>query len=123
MRKTVQGQFLKGLSDLSLRNIEEVPESLLQKETILSLFGMDNITSDNIEEKAEELHSQLCSNIHIDKEHKYWFPVVDIKEKYGMKLWPADLPDNCFGRLYLLPSAATIYDPANIYKPYPDEPI
>lgn len=120
---TVQGQFLKGLSDLSLSNIEEVPESLLQKETILSLLGMENITSDNIEEKAEELYSQLCSDIHINKEHKYWLPVIDIKEKYGMKLWPADLPDNCFGRLYLLPSTATIYDPANIYKPYSDEPI
>ena len=120
---TVQGQISKGLSDLSLSNIEEVSELLLQEETILSLFGMENITSDNIEKKAEELYSKLCFDIHINKEHKYWLPVIDIKEKYGMKLWPADLPDNCFGRLYLLPSAATIYDPANIYKSYPDEPI
>lgn len=118
---TIHGSVLTGLTDLSVDNIKAVDEDSLQEETILSLFGLENITADNLEERAAQLRNQLCSDISCD--HKYRFPVIAIKNKFGLKIWPADLGDNCFGRLYLLPSHADIYDPADLSKQYPQEPI
>ena len=114
----IHGNVLKNLSDLCLDDIEEVDDTLLQKETATSLFGLPEITSFQLEERAEELHAALCKDIKNDDKDRFRFPVIKIKEKLGMKLWSADLPDRCFGRLYLKPSTATIYDPMHIDDPY-----
>lgn len=118
----LRGHVLKRLSDLSVDGIEEVPKELLQQETTLSVFGLPNIRREQLEDRAMELHAVLCSGIEW-KDNQYALPVIQIKEKYQMKLWPADLPDHCFGRLYLKPSTATIYDPMHIDRPYRHEPI
>jgi len=122
-RMTVHGDVLKRLSDLCVDGVEEITEELLPEETVLSLFGLPNITSEQLEDRAEELHAKLCSGIKITNENKYRFPVIGIKEKYQMKLWPADLPDHCFGRLYLKNSTATIYDHLHMEQPYANHPI
>lgn len=118
----LRGHVLKRLSDLSVDGIEEVPKELLQQETTLSVFGLPNIRREQLEDRAMELHAVLCSGIEW-KDNQYALPVIQIKEKYRMKLWPADLPDHCFGRLYLKPSTSTIYDPMHINRPYINEPI
>ena len=118
---TVHGDVSIGMTDLTVDKIERVDEDSLREETILSLFGLENITADNLEERAAQLRDQLCSGISCD--HKYRFPVIAIKNKFGLKIWPADLEDNYFGRLYLLPSHADIYDPADLSKQYPQEQI
>jgi hypothetical protein len=71
---------------------------------------LPSITADNLENIAEEFYENYCPNYLLNPEQKYSFPVVKIKEWLGLKLWYADLPDNCFGRLYLKDSTATIYD-------------
>lgn len=120
---TLHGHVLKRLSDLCVDGIEEVPETLLQRETAMSGFGLPNIQRAQLEDRAEELYAALCNGIEIADDKKYALPVVKIKDKYQMKLWPADLPDNCFGRLYLRGATVTIYDPLHIDQPYDNEPI
>jgi len=120
---TMHGDVVNRLSDLCVDGVEEVSEESLQKETVLSLFGLPNITSAQLEDRAEELYARLCADVKITDENRYCFPVIGIKEKYQMKLWPADLPDNCFGRLYLKASTATIYNPLHMDYPYENEPI
>ena len=120
---TAYGHVKNCLMDLCVEGVEEVTEETLQKESILSLFGLPNITVDQLEDRAEALYEALCSDIVHDEDSKYTLPVVGIKNKLNLNLWPADLPDNCLGRLYLKPSNATIYDPTNMNQPYINELI
>ena len=110
---------------LKIESIDEVESvNSFQEDTIPSLFGLPDINSDNLEDYAEKIRSELCADINTDKNNmKYCLPVIDIKNKLGMKMWPADLPADCMGRLYFSESKATIYDPAYLNKPYIDEPI
>jgi len=51
------------MTDLTVDKIERVDEDPLREETVLSLFGLENITDDNLEEKADQLRALLCSGI------------------------------------------------------------
>lgn len=123
---TMRGNLRKQLSDLIVISINEVPKSLLQKENVLSLFGLPtNITTDTLEETAEEFYAAYCPEELIDKTRRYSLPVVKIKNRIGCKMWYADLPDNCLGRMYLNQSEADIYDTTTSMFPvrYPKEPV
>ncbi len=102
----------------SINEVES--EEDFQEETIPSLFGLPDIPYEMLEEEAEKIYAELCSNIEKNHNRKYMFPVIDIKNKLGMKMWPADLPDDCMGRLYFWESKETIYAPQNVNKPYVD---
>ena len=117
------GDITACFSDLHVMAVEDASKDTLQPETVLSLFGLPNVSIENIESEAEKIHHALSTLIPVNKHHKYWFQVAKIKEKYGLKMWPAELPDNCLGQLHFQPSMATIYDPKNLNKPYHNEPI
>ncbi|SEH50562.1 hypothetical protein SAMN02910265_01054 [Ruminococcus flavefaciens] len=119
------GNVISRLSDLHIINIVEVTEEQLQKETVESLFMLPIISADNLEDIAEEFYEKYCPDYLLNPKQKYSFPVVRIKEWVGLKLWYADLPDNCFGRLYLKESTATIYDSSKypIIDKYENTPI
>ena len=51
------------MTDLTVDKIERVDEDPLREETVLSLFGQENITDDNLEEKTDQLRALLCSGI------------------------------------------------------------
>lgn len=122
----MRGNLRKQLSDLIVISINEVPKSLLPKESVLSLFGLPtNITTDTLVETAEEFYAAYCSEELIDKTRRYSLPVVKIKNRIGCKMWYADLPDNCLGRMYLNQSEADIYDTTTSMFPvrYPKEPV
>lgn len=123
---TMRGNLRKQLSDLVVTDISEVHETLLQKESVLSLFGLPtNITADTLEETAEKFYAAYCPDKLIDKTRRYSLPVVNIKNHIGCKMWYADLPDNCLGRMYLNQSVADIYDMTTSLLPvrYPNETV
>ena len=116
------GNISKGFSELHILNVEIASSELLWTETATSLFGLPDISYDRLEEEAEKIHSDFCRGIKRDKKHKYWFPVIDVKEKYkktvNMHMWPADLGENIMGEIRFEESFATIYDVDYPFKPY-----
>ncbi len=105
-------------NNIHIPYLNEVHKEELAKETVLSLFGLNNINMDNIEKTAEKIHSRLFKYININNKHKYWFSVIEVKNKNGMKMWPADLPDNILGQIYFKKSVADIYNPDNMAQPH-----
>ena len=117
------GNVLKGFSGLNLISAGEISEKELHEEKIPAMFGLPDITCDTLEEESQKIHRILCAIIKKDSEHKYWFPVIEIKEKYKLKMWPAKLDDGVLGQIRFTPSRADIYDIRNMNKCFTDEPI
>ncbi len=117
------GNVLKGFSGLNLISAGEISEKELHEEKIPELFGLPDITCDTLEEESQKIHRILCAIIKKDSEHKYWFPVIEIKEKFKLKMWPAKLDDGVLGQIRFTPSRADIYDIRDMNKCFTDEPI
>ncbi|EWM55095.1 ImmA/IrrE family metallo-endopeptidase [Ruminococcus flavefaciens] len=121
------GDMAERFSDLQVLAVEECTQETLISETVISMFGLPNITVDTLEEEADKIHSRLYAFVKKNEEHKYWFIPVKIKEKYkisdNMHMWPADLDHDVLGQIRFEESTATIYDIANPYMPYPNSPI
>ena len=117
------GNVLKGFSGLNLISAGEISEKELHEEKIPELFGLPDITCDTLEEESQKIHRILCAIIKKDSEHKYWFPVIEIKEKYKLKMWPAKLDDGVLGQIRFTPSRADIYDIRDMNKCFTDELI
>ncbi|SEH86306.1 hypothetical protein SAMN02910265_03091 [Ruminococcus flavefaciens] len=117
------GNVLKGFSGLNLISAGEISEKELHEEKIPALFGLPDITCDTLEEEAQKIHRILCAIIKKNPEHKYWFPVIEIKEKYKLKMWPAKLDDGVLGQIRFTPSRADIYDIRDMNKCFTDELI
>lgn len=117
------GVFPLQLVDFKVITIEETSRVSLEDDNIYSLFSLPFIPIEKLEEFADKLRSQCCENIDTDQKHRYFFPIIEVKKKLNLKMWPADLPDNCLGRFYTKVSSATIYDPMYINDPHPNTPI
>lgn len=117
------GNVLKGFSGLNLISAGEISEKELHEENIPAMFGLPDITCDTLEEEAQKIHRIFCAIIKKDPEHKYWFPVIEIKEKYKLKMWPAKLDDGVLGQIRFTPSRADIYDIRDMNKCFTDELI
>ncbi len=121
---TIIGNVISGFSNMTIDFIREIDETEVQEDKIVSLFGLPDISKDDLEEKALEVHSELYAQTCSYNKYKYRFNPIKIKEKYkktdNMSMWPADLPDDCMGRLYLKPSKATIYNIENMDEPFPN---
>ncbi len=119
----LSGDITIGFSNLCVMIVEEATEESLQTETVLSLFGLPDVSRDSLEDEAERIHAVLTARTPINDKHRYWFPVIKIKEKYRMKMWPANLDKGVLGQIRFVPSRADIYDIKDMSKRYPDEPI
>ena len=122
----MRGNIRRRLSDLQIIDIFEVSEEQLQKETVLSLFGLpNNITADTLEDTAERFYKAYCPEALLNKNRKYALPVINIKNMIGCKMYYAELPEDCLGMITLNPTKANIYDTTTsaFPIPYPDEPI
>ncbi len=73
----------------------------------LNQFFVPYIYSDSLEEIAEKFTARYCSNaLYLNG---YRLPVDHILQNFGMSFYVADLPDNCFGRMYFKSAKATVY--------------
>ena len=121
------GDMSEHFSDLRVLAVEDCTQDTLISETVTSMFGLPDITDDTLEEEADKIHSLLYAFVKKDKEHKYRFEPVKIKEKYkrsdNMHMWPADLDHDVLGQIRFEESTATIYDIADPYTPHPNSPI
>ena len=117
------GNVLTGFSGLNLIFTEEISENELHEENIPAMFCLPDISIDTIEEEAQRLNRILCTLIKKDPEHKYWFDPVKVKEKYKLKMWPAELNNGILGQIRFTPSRADIYDIRDMSKCFLNEPI
>lgn len=117
------GNVLTGFSGLNLIFTAEISENELHEENIPAMFCLPDISIDTIEEEAQRLNRILCTLIKKDPEHKYWFDPVKVKEKYKLKMWPAELNNDILGQIRFTPSRADIYDIRDMSKCFLNEPI
>ena len=117
------GNVLTGFSGLNLILAAEISERELKEEDIRAMFGLPDISRDSLEKESEKIHRVLCYRIKKAPEHKYWFPVIDIKEKYNLNMWPAILEEGILGQIHFKSSTADIYDIRNMNKCFTDEHI
>ncbi|MBR6983360.1 MAG: hypothetical protein IKH75_07510 [Ruminococcus sp.] len=117
------GNVLTGFSGLNLIFTAEISENELHEENIPAMFCLPDISIDTIEEEAQRLNRILCTLIKKDPEHKYWFDPVKVKEKYKLKMWPAELNNGILGQIRFTPSRADIYDIRDMSKCFLNEPI
>ena len=95
------GNVLTGFSGLNLIYAAEISDKELHEENIPAMFCLPDISIDTIEEEAQRLNRILCKLIKKDPEHKYWFDPVKVKEKYKLKMWPAELDKGVLGQMSL----------------------
>lgn len=117
------GNVLTGFSGLNLIFTAKISENELHEENIPAMFCLPDISIDTIEEEAQRLNRILCTLIKKDPEHKYWFDPVKVKEKYKLKMWPAELNNGILGQIRFTPSRADIYDIRDMSKCFLNEPI
>ena len=97
------GEMAERFSDLRVLAVEECTQETLISETVISMFGLPDITVGTLEEEADKIHSRLYAFVKKNEKHKYWFNPVKIKEKYkisdNMHMWPADLRQDVLGQI------------------------
>lgn len=90
---------------ISIYNKRNITENQIRE--ALNQFFVPYIYSDSLEEIADEFTEQYCSDAIYHG--GYRLPVDHLLQKLGMDFYVADLPDNCFGRMYFKPAKATVY--------------
>lgn len=77
-----------------------------EKDNALDQFLVPYIYSASLEENADDFTEFYCCDAIYDG---YKLPVAHILDAFEIKYYLADLPDNCFGRMYFRKAVATVY--------------
>lgn len=103
----IQGILRDGLTDVKAISTEEFHNGKFQKENALDQFLVPYIYSASLEETADDFTEFYCCDAIYDG---YKLPVEHILEEFEIKYYLADLPENCFGRMYFREATATVYE-------------
>ena len=103
---TVRGDLGLKFSDITVLNTSEYYEKSFRKESALDQFLVPYIYSADLEEHADTFTLFYAEDAIYDG---YRLPVYDILRTLKLDLYYADLPDNCFGRMYFRESKADVY--------------
>ena len=87
-------------------HVTEYASNTFDKSTALDEFLVPYIYSADLEDLADDFALFYCSDAIYDG---YKLPIDHIMREFGIGIYEADLPDNCFGRMYFRPSTATVY--------------
>lgn len=103
---TVRGDLSKKFSDLCVLNTTEYFDKKFIKESALDQFLVPYIYSADLEE-----HADTFTLFYVEDAiyNGYMLPVYDILRMFELDFYYADLPDNCFGRMYFKPAKADVY--------------
>ena len=102
----LQGILRDGLTDIKVLNIEEYHNRKFEKENVLDQFLVPYIYTASLEEIADDFLLFYCGDTIYDG---YRFPLENILAELEIKYYLADLPDNCFGRMYFRKAVVTVY--------------
>ena len=102
----IQGNLINGLQDVEVLKTEEFYSGNFEKENALDQFLVPYIYSASLEENADDFADFYCCDTLYDG---YKLPVAHILKEFEIKYYLADLPDNCFGRMYFRKATATVY--------------
>lgn len=102
----LRGNLLDGLTGVEVLDTKEFHNGKFQKENALDQFLVPYIFSASLEENADDFTEFYCCDAEYDG---YKLPIEHILEEFDIKYYLADLPDNCFGRMYFREATATVY--------------
>lgn len=102
----IQANLIDGLKDVVVLDTKEFYNQHWEKESALDQFLVPYIYTADLEDQADDFISFYCSDAIYDG---YKLPVYDILQALEIDYYIADLPDNCFGRMYFKESTATVY--------------
>ena len=103
----LQGILRDGLVDVTVLDVKEFHNGKFEKESALDQFLVPYIYTASLEETADDFTDFYCCDAIYDG---YKLPVAHILEAFEIKYYLADLPDNCFGRMYFRKATATVYE-------------
>ncbi len=103
----IQGILRDGLVDVEVHDVKEFHNGKFEKENALDQFLVPYIYTATQEETADDFTEFYCCDAIYDG---YKLPVAHILEAFEIKYYLADLPDNCFGRMYFRKATATVYE-------------
>lgn len=102
----IRGNLINGLRDVEVIDTKEY-FGTFDKENALDQFLVPYIYSAALEENADDFTEFYCCDAVYDG---YKLPVAHILEAFEIKYYLADLPENCFGRMYFRRATATVYE-------------
>ena len=103
----LRGNLVNGLTGVEVLSTKEFHNGKFQRESALDQFLVPYIYSAALEETADDFTEFYCDSANYDG---YRLPIDHIFEEFDIKCYLADLPDNCFGRMYFRNDAVTVYD-------------
>ena len=114
---TLRGNLVNGLSGVEPVRVEEYYSGKFDRESALDQFLVPYIYSASLEENADDFTDFYCNGAEYDG---YKLPIKHIFQEFDIKCYLADLPDNCFGRMYFRKATAIIYEEdADTSEPFP----
>lgn len=103
---TVRGDLSSKFSALCVMNTTEYFDKKFVKDSALDQFLVPYIYSADLEENADTFILFYIEDAIYDG---YMLSVYDILRAFNLDFYYADLPDNCFGRMYFKPARADVY--------------
>jgi transcriptional regulator with XRE-family HTH domain len=102
----IQAVLQDSLTNVVVLDTKEFFGGHFEKENALDQFLVPYIYTADLEEKADDFTLFYCSDAIYNG---YMLPVYDILRALEVDYYIADLPKNCFGRMYFRSSVATVY--------------
>lgn len=102
----LRGNLVNGLTDVEVLDTKEFYNGKFQKESALDHFLVPYIYSADLEDQADDFTLFYCNDAIYEG---YKLPVYDILRALEIDYYVADLPENCFGRMYFRKAKATVY--------------
>ena len=103
----LKGLLMNGLTGVEVVDVDEYHAGKFDKENALDTYLIPYIYRADLEDQADDFTEFYCSDAVYDG---YKLPVDHILQEFGANCYTADLPDDCFGRIYFKESTATIYE-------------
>ena len=101
------GNLVNGLTSVESVGTEEYYTGKFDPENALDQFLVPYIYSASLEENADDFTDFYCDGADYDG---YKLPIKHIFQEFDIKCYLADMPDNCFGRMYFRKAMATVYE-------------
>lgn len=103
----LSGVIKEELVDIEIIEVKEYQKAVLYKESALDQFLVPYIYSADLENEADDIIDFLGGDDAFDG---YTLDVVNAFDVLDMDCYFADLPGNCFGRMYFRKANATVYE-------------
>lgn len=95
------------LENVEVLDVDEFYPGKFDKESALDQYLLPYVYKADLEDLADDFTDFYCCDAKYDG---YKLPVDHILDEFEIKCYEADLPDNCFGRVYFRASQATVYE-------------